>query len=151
RLRLVETGTDNPDQRIAEDLRLFVAASLELSLDLLSSLVTLGSFIEIVWVVSGPLPIPGTSLELPAYMVWAALLYALLGTWLTHAVGRPLARLNFLQQRYEADFRFGLVRLRETAEGVALYRGEADEAHRLSERFSHVLHNWWEIMRRRKK
>jgi putative ATP-binding cassette transporter len=151
RMRLVETGTDNPDQRIAEDLRLFVAASLELSLDLLSSLVTLGSFIGILWVVSGPLPIPGTSLELPAYMVWAALLYALLGTWLTHAVGRPLARLNFLQQRYEADFRFGLVRLRETAEGVALYRGEADEAHRLSERFSHVLHNWWEIMRRRKK
>ena len=85
RMRLVETGTDNPDQRIAEDLRLFVAASLELSLDLLSSLVTLGSFIGILWTVSGSLAIPGTSLELPAYMVWAALLYALVGSWITHA------------------------------------------------------------------
>jgi putative ATP-binding cassette transporter len=151
RMRLVETGTDNPDQRIAEDLRLFVAASLELSLDLLTSIVTLASFVGILWAVSGPLAIPGTTLQLPAYMVWAALLYAVLGTWLTHAVGRPLARLNFLQQRYEADFRFGLVRLREAAEGVALYRGEADEAHRLSERFSHVWRNWWEIMRRRKR
>jgi putative ATP-binding cassette transporter len=151
RMRLVETDTDNPDQRIAEDLRLFVAASLELSLDLLSSWVTLGSFIGILWTVSGSLPIPGTSLELPAYMVWCALLYAILGSWMTHAVGQPLARLNFLQQRYEADFRFGLVRLRENAEGVALYRGEADEAYRLSERFSRVLHNWWAIMRRRKK
>jgi putative ATP-binding cassette transporter len=151
RMRLVETGTDNPDQRIAEDLRLFVAASLELSLDLLSSLVTLASFIGILWTVSGSLAIPGTTLEVPAYMVWAALLYALLGTWLTHAVGRPLARLNFQQQRYEADFRFGLVRLRETAEGVALHRGEADEAHRLSERFGHVWRNWWQIMRRRKR
>jgi len=151
RLRLMEGDTDNPDQRIAEDLRLFVAASLELSLDLLSSLVTLASFIGILWAVSGPLPIPGTALRIPAYMVWAALLYALFGSWLTHAVGWPLARLNFLQQRYEADLRFGLVRLRESAEGVALYRGEADEAHRLSERFSHVWRNWWEIMRRRKK
>lgn len=151
RMHLVKTGTDNPDQRIAEDLRLFVAASLELSLDLLSSLVTLGSFIGILWTVSGSLAIPGTALQLPAYMVWAALLYALLGSWMTHAMGRPLARLNFMQQRYEADFRFGLVRLREAAEGVALYGGEGDEAHRLSERFSYVLHNWWEIMRRRKK
>ena len=151
RMRMVETGTDNPDQRIAEDLRLFVAASLELSLDLLSSLVTLGSFIGILWTVSGSIAIPGTALELPAYMVWAALLYALVGSWLTHAVGRPLARLNFMQQRYEADFRFGLVRVRESAEGVALYRGEADEAHRLSEQFSQVMRNWWEIMRRRKK
>jgi putative ATP-binding cassette transporter len=151
RMALVETGADNPDQRIAEDLRLFVAASLELSLDLLSSLVTLASFIGILWTVSGSLAIPGTTLEVPAYMVWAALLYALLGSWLTHAVGRPLARLNFLQQRFEADFRFDLVRLRESAEGVALYRGEADEAHRLSERFSHLWRNWWEIMRRRKK
>jgi putative ATP-binding cassette transporter len=151
RMRLVETGTDNPDQRIAEDLRLFVAASLELSLDLLSSLVTLASFVGILWTVSGSLAIPGTELQVPGYMVWAALLYALVGTGLTHAVGRPLARLNFLQQRYEADFRFGLVRLREAAEGVALHRGEADEAHRLSERFSHVWRNWWEIMRRRKR
>ncbi len=151
RMRLVEDGTDNPDQRIADDLRLFVAASLELSLDLLSSLVTLGSFIGILWTVSGSLAIPGTGVQVPAYMVWAALLYALLGSWLTHAVGRPLARLNFQQQRYEADFRFALVRVREGAEGVALHRGEADEARRLSQRFSHVWRNWWGIMRRRKK
>ena len=84
-------------------------------------------------------------------MVWARRLNRLLASWLTHAAGRPLARLNFLQQRYEADFRFDLVRLRESAEGVALYRGEADEAHRLSERFGHLWRNWVEITRRRKK
>jgi putative ATP-binding cassette transporter len=84
-------------------------------------------------------------------MVWAALLYAILGTWLTQLVGRPLARLNFLQQRYEADFRFGLVRVRESSEAIALYRGERDEAKRLAGRFAFVWSNWWEIMRRRKK
>ena len=151
RMRLVGTETDNPDQRIADDLRIFVSATLELSLDLLRSLVTLASFVTILWVVGGSLEIPGTGVTVPGYMVWAALLYAGLGTWLTHLVGRPLTRLNFLQQRYEADFRFSLVRLRESAEGVALYGGEADESRRFSERFSAVFQNWWEIMKRRKR
>jgi putative ATP-binding cassette transporter len=83
--------------------------------------------------------------------VWAALLYALAGTWLTNWIGRPLVGLNFDQQRYEADFRFGLVRFRENAEGVALYRGEADELRSFRERFAAVVNNWWGIMRRQKR
>jgi putative ATP-binding cassette transporter len=149
RLRLGEARSDNPDQRIAEDLKLFVAASLELSLDLLGSVVTLASFLGILWTVSGPLTLFGVTI--PGYMVFAAIAYSIAGTCLTQWVGRPLTKLNFLQQRYEADFRFGLVRLRESAEGVALYRGEADEARRFQGLFSHVVANWWEIMRRRKK
>ncbi len=151
RLPLYETGADNPDQRISDDMKLFVGATLDLSLGLLSAVVTLGSFIGILWTVSGSFAIPGTPLKVPGYMVWAALLYSIVGTWLTHLVGRPLVRLNFDQQRFEADFRFGLVRVRESAEGIALYRGEADEVRRLRDLFSHVWQNWWAIMRRRKK
>jgi vitamin B12/bleomycin/antimicrobial peptide transport system ATP-binding/permease protein len=151
RLPLYETGADNPDQRIAEDLNLFVEGTLDLSLGLLSAVVTLGSFVGILWTVSGSWTVPGLGLVIPGYMVWAALVYSIVGTWLTHLVGRPLARLNFLRQRYEADFRFSLVRVRENAEGIALYRGERDEARRLASRFDLVWQNWWELMRRRKK
>ena len=84
-------------------------------------------------------------------MVWAALLYAIVGTWLTNLIGRPLVRLNFNQQRYEADFRFSLVRFRENTEGVALYGGEADEMRSFRERFASVVRNWWDIMRRQKR
>ena len=107
----------------------------------------------ILWGLSGPLVIPlgSTSVTLPGYMVWAALLYAIVGTWLTNWVGRPLVRLNFDQQRYEADFRFGLVRFRENTEGVALYRGESDELRGFRERFGAVVRNWWDIMRQQKR
>jgi vitamin B12/bleomycin/antimicrobial peptide transport system ATP-binding/permease protein len=151
RLPLYETGADNPDQRISDDLRLFVEQSLQLSLGLLSAVVTLGSFVGILWTMSGPFAIPGTSLSIPGYMVWAALGYSIVGTWLTHRVGRPLSGLNFQQQRFEADFRFGLVRVRESAEGIALYHGERDESRRLATLFVYVWTNWWEIMLRRKK
>jgi putative ATP-binding cassette transporter len=93
----------------------------------------------------------GAGWTIPGYMVWAALLYAVVGTWLTSFIGRPLVRLNFDQQRYEADFRFGLVRFRENAEGVALYRGEADELRSFRDRFQEVVGNWWAIMRRQKR
>ncbi|HXZ83936.1 MAG TPA: ABC transporter ATP-binding protein/permease [Myxococcota bacterium] len=151
RLPLYDTGADSPDQRIAEDLNLFVGGSLDLSLGLLSAIVTLASFVGILWTVSGSWTVPGIGLTIPGYMVWAALGYSILGTWLTHLVGRPLAELNFLRQRYEADFRFGLVRVRENAEGIALYRGERDEALRLGRSFEFVWRNWWDLMRRRKK
>ncbi|HTO72072.1 MAG TPA: ABC transporter ATP-binding protein/permease [Myxococcota bacterium] len=151
RLPLYQTGADNPDQRIAEDMNLFVAGALDLTLGLLSSIVTLFSFITILWTLSGSWTVPGVGIVIPGYMVWAALLYAVVGTWLTQLVGRPLAGLKFLGQRYEADFRFGLVRVRENAEGIALYRGERDEAHRLRDRFEFVWQNWWGIMRRQKK
>ena len=139
--------------RIADDLRLFVEQSLGLSLGLLRQVVTLASFVAILWGLSGAFSfsVGGVSLALPGYMVWAALAYAIAGTWLTHRIGRPLPRLNFNQQRFEADFRFSLVRVRESAEGIALYGGEGDEARRLSDRFGDVWRNWWEIMRRQKR
>ena len=97
------------------------------------------------------MPLGGSSLSLPGYMVWAAILYAIGGTWLTHWIGRPLVRLNYDKQRCEADFRFGLVRFRENTEGVALYRGEADELRGFRGRFEAVVMNWWDIMRRQKR
>lgn len=151
RLELAKGGADNPDQRIADDLRLFVADSLSLSLGLLREVVTLFSFLGILWSLSGALSIPGLGWEIPGYLVWAALLYAILGTWLTHKIGRPLIKLNFDQQRFEADFRFGLVRLRENAEGIALYRGEKGESAELHDRFGRLITNWWGIMSRQKK
>jgi vitamin B12/bleomycin/antimicrobial peptide transport system ATP-binding/permease protein len=153
RMQLVAGETDNPDQRIAEDVRLLISGTLTLTIGGMRALVTLVSFVVILWGLSGPLTVPlGTfSITLPGYMVWAALLYAIVGTWLTDWIGRPLVRLNFDQQRYEADFRFGLVRFRENTEGVALYRGEADELRGFRERFGAVVRNWWAIMRQQKR
>jgi putative ATP-binding cassette transporter len=141
-------GVDNPDQRIADDLRLFVDYTLSLSLGLLSAVVTLVSFITILWTLSGALTLFGY--EIAGYMVWVALVYAIAGSLLTHFIGRPLIGLDFNQQRYEADFRFGLVRLRENSEGVALYRGEPEELAGLRGRFQAVIGNWWAQMRKQK-
>ena len=141
-------GTDNPDQRIAEDIKAFVEMTLSLGLDLMSNVVSLVSFITILWTLSGPVHLLG--LTIPGYMVWAALLYAAFGSVLTHFVGRPLAGLRFRQQQVEADFRFAMMRLRENSEGVALYGGEADEHRGLRARFATLVGNWWDIMRRAK-
>jgi vitamin B12/bleomycin/antimicrobial peptide transport system ATP-binding/permease protein len=137
-------GTDNPDQRIAEDIRDFVANTLSLAIDFLSNVVTLGSFVGILWGISGDLRVLGVTV--PGYMVFVALIYAIIGTWLTHLVGRPLIGLRFRQQRVEADFRYALVRLRENMEGIALYRGEEEEKGNLLDRFHRVIGNWWGIM-----
>jgi putative ATP-binding cassette transporter len=152
RIQLKDYGTDNPDQRIAEDVRLFVDNTLSLSLDLLSSVVTLVSFVGILWSLSGPLGFTlfGQEIVVPGYMVWVAILYCLVGSLLTHVIGRRLIPLNFVQQRREADFRFGLMRLRENAEGVALYGGEAEEARGLGDLFEVLRQNWWSIMNTRK-
>jgi vitamin B12/bleomycin/antimicrobial peptide transport system ATP-binding/permease protein len=141
-------GTDNPDQRIAEDLRDYVANTLSLGLDLLSNVVSLLSYLGILWGLSGALTVFGISV--PGYMVWVALIYSAVGTWLTHLVGRKLVPLRFRQQRVEADFRYALVRLRENMEGVALYNGEHEEKFNLIARFTNVIGNWWAIMRRTK-
>ena len=157
RMQLTAGETDNPDQRIAEDVRLFIAGAnggggaLGLVIGGMRAVVTLVSFVAILWGLSGAFTLPWIGLTIPAYMVWAALLYAIIGTWLTDRIGRPLVRLNFNQQRFEADFRFGLVRFRENTEGVALYRGEADELRGFRERFAAVVQNWWGIMRQRKR
>ncbi len=144
RLELENLGTDNPDQRIAEDMRLFTSGTLSLGLGLMRECVTLASFVAILWSVSGPITLFG--IEIAGYMVWAALIYAVAGSVLTHYVGRKLIGLNFHQERLEADFRFNLVRLREHAEGVALYRGEATEQAGLLTRLDHIRENWWALM-----
>ena len=141
-------GTDNPDQRIAEDLRDFTDTTLSLGLGLLSNIVSLGSFVVILWGLSGAIEAFG--IPIPGYMVWVALGYAVVGTWLTHLIGRPLALLSFKQQRVEADFRYALVRIRENMEGIALYRGEDEERVTLGERFAAVVANWRQIMTRTK-
>jgi putative ATP-binding cassette transporter len=126
---------------------------LSLSLGLLSSVVSLVSFIGILWAISGPVSfmLGQSEITIPGYMVWFAIAYAVAGSLLTWWTGRRLVAQSFNQQRYEADFRFGLVRIREYAEAVALYRGEAQEQARLEERFGWVRKNWWEIMRTTKR
>ena len=152
RMQLKGNDTDNPDQRIAEDFRLFVDECLSLGLGFLNAAVTLGSFIGILWAISGPLEVPfgGSTYVIYGYMVWVAIIYSIVGTWLTHKIGKPLIPLNFNQQKYEADFRFNLVRFRENSEGVALYHGEADELRGFRSRFASVVDNWWAIMKRQK-
>lgn len=149
RLSLADFGTDNPDQRIAEDLRIFVDDALSLFFGLVSSVVSFVSFVGILWALSGALTVGGV--EVPGYMVWVAVVYAVVGSLLAHWIGRPLVGLNVAQQRYEADFRFALVRARENTEGIALYRGEADELAGFRNRFGAVVDNWWRIMKQQKR
>jgi putative ATP-binding cassette transporter len=153
RMQLLGDAADNPDQRIAEDTQRFVEQTLALGIGLLSSVVTLASFVVILWGLSNdaPLHVFGNDISIPGYLVWGALIYALLGTLLTHLIGWPLVRLNFQQQRFEADFRFNLVRARENAEQIALLRGEPAERARLLSRFARVVENWIGIMQRTKK
>ncbi len=141
-------SADNPDQRIAEDLSFLTSGSLALSLGLLSSVVSLVSFVGILWSVSGPLSfmLGAQQWTIPGYMVWFAIAYAGIGSAMVWWIGKPLVLQSFNQQRYEADFRFGLVRIREHAEAVALYRGETQEQVQLRSRFARIWNNWWAIM-----
>ncbi len=141
-------GTDNPDQRIADDLRKYVDDTLRLGLGLLSNVVSLFNFALILWTLSGAVTLWG--ITIPGYMLWAAILYALIGSLLTHYIGRPLAMLTFLQEKAEADFRFSLVRLRENSEGIALYGGEKAEQAGLFNRFATLFSNFRLIMQRQK-
>ncbi|CAG9270733.1 MULTISPECIES: ABC transporter ATP-binding protein/permease [Paraburkholderia] len=140
---------DNPDQRVSADLQGLASASLNLSLGLLSTTVTLFSFIVILWNLSGAFAFHmfGTEFSIPGYMVWAALIYAAVGSWVTHKVNHPLVSINYQQQRVEADFRFSLIRIRENADQIALYQGERSEEQQLKGVFSHIRENWRLIMR----
>jgi vitamin B12/bleomycin/antimicrobial peptide transport system ATP-binding/permease protein len=135
---------DNPDQRISEDVRLFIENTLSLGLGLISSTVTFVSFAAILWNLSGSLtvPIAGLTIVIPGYMFWAAVLYSGVGSVLAHLVGRPLIRIYNRQQRVEADFRFSLIRIREEGEGIALYGGEEQERGIASGRFQAVYDNF---------
>ncbi|CAN7792511.1 ABC transporter ATP-binding protein/permease [Paraburkholderia hospita] len=141
--------TDNPDQRIAVDLDLFATTTLSLTLDLLSTLETLVWFSTVLWSTAGALAvmIGGTQVQIPGYMLWAAIVYAIAGSLLTNKVGHPLVSINYQLQRVEADFRFGLIRLRENAEQIAFYDGMRAEESNAKDLFGRIRENWWRVMR----
>jgi len=153
RMQLLGDAADNPDQRIAEDIRLFAEKAILIGIRVLGASVSFVSFVVVLWGLSAdaPLTLFGYEISIPGYLVWAALIYAIVGTAVTHWIGKPLINLNFLQQRYEADFRFNLVRVRENSERIALLKGETAEEARLQHRFSFVIANWREIMSRLKR
>lgn len=153
RMQLQGDAADNPDQRISDDVKLFVERTLDIGLNLLNSVVTLFSFVIILWGLSAaaPLHLFGNEFDIPGYLVWGALIYAIFGTALTQWIGSPLVRLDFQQQRYEADFRFNLVRARENSEQIALLKGESAEREQLWHRFNNVVENWYGIMSRTKR
>ncbi|HWJ75356.1 MAG TPA: ABC transporter ATP-binding protein/permease [Kaistia sp.] len=152
RMRLSENAADNPDQRIAEDTQQFVDGTLSIGVAMLGQIVTLVSFIFILWGLSSdkPLVLFGQSYYIPGYLVWTSLAYAIVGTFFAHWIGKPLVHLNFMQQRYEADFRFALVRDRENGEEIALLQGEPAERAQLGGRFQNVVGNFFQLMLRQK-
>lgn len=151
-LQMFGGDTDNPDQRISEDVRLFVEMTLSFSVGILKAVCTFASFVLILYQLSGPLKFTllGRQWSVEGYLFWAALLYSLVGTYITHIVGRKLVQLNFVQQRYEADFRFSMIRLRESSESVAFYRGEKQEEQVFKERFKLLLQNFWRLIGKQK-
>jgi vitamin B12/bleomycin/antimicrobial peptide transport system ATP-binding/permease protein len=153
RMQLQGDAADNPDQRMTEDVKLFIERTMEIGVGLLSSVVSLASFVVILWGLSAaaPLHLFGNELSIPGYLVWGALIYAVFGTLLTQWIGSPLVNLDFEQQQREADFRFNLVRVRENAEQIALMKGEPAERERLMHRFNRVIANWYGIMSRTKR
>jgi putative ATP-binding cassette transporter len=151
RIALLGPETDNPDQRIQADIRLFILQVMNLSIRLLSQAATLVSFVIILWGLSRDFVIPGTDIIFPGFLVWLVIAYAVVGTWLTHLIGRPLIRLDFRQESVEANFRFSLARLREYGEQVALLRGEKAETARLDLSFADVVRNYLQILSRQMK
>ncbi len=148
RLKLYDSDMDNPDQRIEEDINKFVHLTLQILLGFLKQLTTLGAFAVVLWNLSGSLDIPigDTTFQLPGYMLWFSLLYSIIGTMLAHNVGRRLISLNFDQQRYEADFRFSMTRVRENSESVAFYGGEVAERLTFADRYQLVVENFRHLM-----
>jgi vitamin B12/bleomycin/antimicrobial peptide transport system ATP-binding/permease protein len=153
RMQVVGDAADNPDQRIAEDIRQFIELTLYIGIGVMSSVVSFFSFVAILWGLSSDAPFTlfGVEWSIPGYLVWIALVYSVCGTLITHLIGRALIGLNFDKQRFEADFRFSLVRVRENGEQIALLGGENSERGRLLGRFAAVMTNWFAIMVRQKK
>lgn len=151
-LQMFGKDTDNPDQRISEDVRLFVEMTLGFTVGIIKSFCTFASFVVILYSMSGPLEftLMGQKITIDGYLFWASLLYSIAGTYVTHLVGRKLVQLNFIQQRYEADFRFAMIRLRESAENVAFYRGEVQEGMVFKERFKLLIDNFWKLVNKQK-
>ena len=152
RLQMFGSDTDNPDQRISEDVRLFVEMTLKFSIGVLKAFCTFVSFVFILYELSGSLEftLAGQVWHIEGYLVWIALVYSIVGTGLTHLIGKKLVGLNFVQQRYEADFRFSMMRMRENAESVAFYSGEKQEGGVFKKRFKLLLDNFWKIVEKQK-
>jgi vitamin B12/bleomycin/antimicrobial peptide transport system ATP-binding/permease protein len=138
---------DNPDQRIAEDVRGYINNSYAFSISLLSTISNLVSFSIILWAIPVQFAIPGTDIIVPGLPFWVALIYSVIGTWVTHLIGRPLIKLDFKQEKYEADFRYSLARLREYGEQVALLKGESAERQHIGQRFSAIVSNYYSLVR----
>ena len=157
KMALTAAPTDNPDQRISEDIYGYIYGGgsgtgiYGYSVLVLQTLTTLVSYAIVLWDLSTSFSIPGTSIIVPGFLFWTALIYAGIGTAVTHLIGRPLTRLYFTQQRYEADFRFGLARVREYSEQIALLQGEAVERNSAMGRFDNVFDNYMKIVHVRKR
>ena len=151
-LQMFGKDTDNPDQRISEDVRQFVEMTLSFGIGILKAFCTFASFVVILYNLSGSLSFTfmGKTWTINGYMLWASLIYSVIGTYITHLVGRKLVKINFIQQKYEADFRFSMIRLRESAESVAFYRGEAQEGSVFKQRFKMLLDNFWKLVNKQK-
>ena len=151
-LQMFGKDTDNPDQRISEDVRQFVEMTLSFGIGILKAFCTFASFVVILYNLSGSLSFTfmGKTWTINGYMLWASLLYSVIGTYITHIVDRKLVKINFIQQKYEADFRFSMIRLRESAESVAFYRGEAQEGSVFKQRFKMLLDNFWKLVNKQK-
>ena len=148
-LEMAGEGADNPDQRIAEDVRVACDLAVHFVTGMLTSVLMLTAFVGILWTLSGALQfsMAGRDISIPGYMVWAALFYAIIGTSLTWLVGRPMVRLNVERMSAEGDFRFGLTRARESGEGIAFIRGEEDERRGLGAAFEKVASSVKALMR----
>ncbi len=151
-LQMFGKDTDNPDQRISEDVRQFVEMTLSFAIGILKAFCTFASFVVILYQLSGPLTFSfaGQTWTINGYMLWASLIYSVIGTYITHKLGHKLVKLNFVQQRYEADFRFSMMRLRESAESVAFYEGEGQEGKVFKQRFKQLLDNFWQLVNKQK-
>lgn len=149
-LQLDANYTDNPDQRISEDIKMFVLITLTLAVGFIRSFGILLAFIFILWDLSGLITIPLLDIEISGYLVWVSIIYAVIGTFITHKIGKPLIDLNFQQQKYEADFRYNLVRLRENSESIAFYRGETVEGEIFGGSFTQVIKNYWQLVKKQK-
>ncbi len=153
RMRMVSGPADNPDQRIAEDVHDFVGNTMVLGIGFFGNAVRLGIFLLVLWQLSTSFPMTsfGLSFNIPGYLIWIAIIYAAIGTLFTHLIGRPLIALNFHQQRFEANFRFGMARIRENSEQIALLGGEGAEKAGLGERYGSILANVYAVVRRQKR
>jgi putative ATP-binding cassette transporter len=151
-MELTRRGVGNPEQRIEQDCNSFATQTLNIALGLLLQLMTLVTFAAVLWQLSGGFVVPlFGGINVPGYMMWAAVAYAVAGSWATYVIGRPLVRINFALERYNADFRYRMVRIRENAESIAFYHGEPVEARRLNGAFTRIFATWWAYMRYNKR